>query len=102
MQIEIKRGATLAWPRTRVDSAGTPVDLTGVTVTAAVKLRNFTATLTVAVDNALAGEFTLSSAATATAVWPIATLECDVKYVEAGVVTYSETDTIIVTASVTP
>lgn len=101
MKIEIKRGATLSWPLTRVDSAGQPVNITGVTLTSSVKLRTFSDTLAVTIDNAAAGEFTLSATSTKTVLWPVGTLDMDVKYAS-GKVNYSETHQIVVVGSVTP
>lgn len=80
MEIEIKRGDEFSLDITRVDANGNPVDITGQTVTSQVKITGFTTNLTVTVVDAPVGKARLSAPASATALWPIATLSCDVKY----------------------
>lgn len=103
MAEKIKRGETLAISRTRVDGSGAPVDLTGQTVVAAVTSRDgtFYAAITVIIDDAAAGEFTLAATAAQTALWPVGLLRCDVRYAAGGVVAYSETIDVSVELPVT-
>lgn len=99
--IEIKRGDTFSLDVTRVDSAGAPVDCTGMTITSAVELGAFSAPLTVtAVDLAL-GQFRLSATAAETATWPVALISADVKYDLGGVIQRSRTFAIMVAKEVT-
>ncbi len=101
--IKIKRGDTLSLDVTRVDAGGAPVNLTGMTITARVRLGAFAATLTVTVTDAAAGEFQLSATAAATATWPVATVTGDVKYDQGGgVIRRSETFAIAVRQEITP
>lgn len=100
--IEIKRGDTLSLDVTRVDAAGAPVDCTGHTVTAQVKLGAFAATLTVTAINAALGQFRLSATAAATATWPVARISADVKYDQGGgVIRRSETFVLKVVQEIT-
>jgi len=84
MDIELKRGDQLALDVTRMDEAGNPVDLTGLTITSQAKISGFVANLTVTVTNAAAGQLRLSAPATATALWPVASLSVDIKYDAGG------------------
>lgn len=90
MTDRIKRGETLALPKTRVDAAGAAVALPSL-VTAAVRTRTFYQAIGVTIDDGPAGEYTLTAPATQTAAWPIGLLDVDVKYSDGTAVAYSET-----------
>ncbi|MDW4550853.1 hypothetical protein R5H32_15940 [Defluviimonas sp. D31] len=102
MNIDHKRGDTLALDLARVDAAGAPIDLTGATIAARVAFSDFAADLDVTVTNAAAGEYTLTATAAQTALWPVARLRADVKYSAAGLVRRSITFAITVVEEVTP
>lgn len=81
MIIETKRGDEFAFDfQAFDDETGLPVDLTGMTISSAVKLRAFSDTLTVTVIDAANGEYRLSAPVAKTALWPPAKLACDVKF----------------------
>jgi hypothetical protein len=102
MEIEVKRGDELSLDVTRVDANGVPVNLTGKTVTAQAKVGTFSATLTVTMVNAVAGQFRLSATAAATAAWPVARLSADVKYdASAGAIRRSKTFILKVVQEIT-
>lgn len=95
----IKRGDTLLLSCTRRDGAGNPVVLTGLTITAKVRYRQFSEALTVTPVDPANGGFSLSSTNTAT--WPVAALKCDVQFISGSVVTSSQTFEIVVEEDVT-
>lgn len=84
MKFKIKRGDRLSLDFTRRDAAGAVVDISAHTITASVRLRDFSATLTVTKTNAAGGEFSVSATAAATATWPVAIIDADVKYDAGG------------------
>lgn len=103
MQFKVKRGEQLTILFTRTDANGLPVDISADTITAAAALRAFSAALTATKTDAPNGEFTLSAAAAATATWPVATLDADVRYdAGGGAVRKSETFRIKVEKEITP
>jgi len=79
--INFKRGDTFSLSCTRVNSAGEAVDITGLTLTSQVRSDAFVDDLTTAIVSGAAGTFTLSATATDSAAWPIAKLNCDVRFV---------------------
>ena len=104
--INFKRGDTFSLECTRKDNAGVAVNLTGYTITSTAKVgTSFSDSLTVAVTNAAAGQFTLSETAANTANWPISSdasiMYCDVQFVLSGVVKSSETFIINVVEDIT-
>lgn len=94
--ITIKAGDTLTLPMTW-SADGTDVDLTGYTVTAHVRRRadELVDTLTCTPDADQAtnpGVLVVSATAEQTALWPVANLECDVRF-ESGDGSTTHTDT---------
>ncbi len=104
MILETKRGDEFAFDfQAFDDESGLPVDLTGMTITSAVRLRGFLDTLTVTVIDAPNGEYRLSAPASQTALWPVAKLASDVKFdAGAGHVRRTITFHIEVDEEVTP
>ena len=101
--IPIKRGATLLLLGACMNDDGTPIDLTGVTITSQLhdSRGNVAATLLVTVTNAPAGTFTLSAPSSVTAQWSPGQLAGDLCYVQNGSVLYSETFSLAVAPSIT-
>lgn len=94
---KIKNGETLSLRCT--DSA---TDLTDITVTSRVCNRGWGQDLTVTINDAANGVFTLSATAEDTANWPVGSLDCDFKYTDSSdVVSYSETFNIVVQQRIT-
>ena len=94
--ITIKAGDTLTLPMTW-SADGTDVDLTGYTVTCQVRKRDDTAvdelTSTPDADQVTnPGELVVAATDAQTALWPILTLECDVRF-ESGDGSTTHTDT---------
>lgn len=97
MTLQIKNGETLSFQCTDSDT-----DLTGYTVTSQVFNRGWRESLTVTIDDAANGVFTLSATAEDTACWPVGSLSCDIKYTDdSDYVTYSETFQIVVQQRIT-
>ena len=97
----IKQGGQLALSLQNVQDDGTPVDITGATITSQIRDQqgNLIATPTVTVVDAALGQFALSAPSDTT--WPVGTLLCDVLLVMNSVPFYSDTFTIAVAAPVT-
>jgi hypothetical protein len=104
--INFKRGDTFSLTCTRKDGSGSPINLTGYTITSTAKVgTSFSDVLTVTIINAAAGIFTLTETAANTATWPISSdasiMYCDVQFVLSGVVKSSETFIINVIEDIT-
>lgn len=102
--ITIKAGDTMTLPMTW-SADGTDVDLTGYTVTAQVRRRadELVDTLTCTPDADQAtnpGVLVVSATDAQTALWPILTLECDVRF-DNGEVTHTDTFEIVVKKAIT-
>lgn len=98
--ITIKQGASLSLDLAFSNADGTPTDLSGASITAQVRdavdteVAALTATL-----GGLPGHASL--VATNTSGWPITALRCDVRVVQAGLTSFSETFQIYVERAVT-
>ena len=101
MALVYKAGDTFSVTYQHNNGSGTGVDLSGITVSAAVKRNTFYQALTVAEIDAMVGKFSLSATSGETALWPVGTLSCDVKYEAGDTVVRSETFPIIVNEGVT-
>lgn len=99
--VTIKQGASFSFTGTATDGAQ-PVDLTGYTLKSQVRDRNGTLvdTLGVTINNAVAGVFTVT-ATTGTLLYPIGTMELDIRLTHTPLVEYSETVLLEVRPSVT-
>ena len=94
MHLSIKQGTTLYLPCT-----DDTTDLTDVTITAAVRIGStFYQALTVSDIDTSAGTYVLSAD---TDLWPIGSLECDIKYDGETYVSRSESFEIVVKSKVT-
>ena len=80
-----KRGDTFSLSSS-VENSGVAVDITGWTISSQVRKADDTLVedLTVTIDDALGGLFTLSATALATESWPVENLYCDIEFTEAG------------------
>ena len=87
MSIRIKPGETLSW--SVIDDTG---DLTGTTITSALKFNDYYYALTVTEDDLTIGSYTINAASTATI--PAGRIECDIIYSIGGNVTASDTFSI--------
>lgn len=96
--IQIKTGDSFSWLLT--DTAG---DLTGITITAAVRTTGkVTRPLTVTEVDLSAGQYQISATGEETAQWPVGFLPCDLKYSATGVSSHTETFKIYVSEGITP
>jgi ethanolamine utilization protein EutP (predicted NTPase) len=84
MIIYLKRNETLSW--SVVDTA---FDVTGVEIEAALEKDGFYYPLTVTEDDLSVGRYFISAEDTSD--FPIGTMNCDIKYTVAGIVTYTDT-----------
>lgn len=96
-----KRGDTFALTVTRLDAAGNPVSLAGVTVACKMRSGSASITLTTAITNAAGGVVALSAAPAATVNWAPGVYSCDVQYSTGGDVQSSDTFEIEVVEDVT-
>ena len=80
MYFEFVRGDLIELDFTRRDFFGNPVDITADTITAEVWLRNFRAAFAVTKANALLGQCRITALPAATLLWPVAILDCRVKF----------------------
>jgi hypothetical protein len=94
MIIYLKRNETLSW--SVVDTA---FDISGVEIEAAVEKDGWYYELTVAEDDLSEGRYTISAEDTSD--FPIGTLNCDIKYTVAGIITYTDTFYVEVVERVT-
>ncbi|SFJ00159.1 hypothetical protein [Nitrosomonas sp. Nm34] len=97
VKINIKKGDTFSVAVIAKDGSGSPVNLTGYTITPKIKdnAGNVIATPSVSVTSAAAGEYTMSVANTSA--WPLGVLFGDVTYTDPGsAVESTETFQIIV------
>jgi hypothetical protein len=111
--LSIKKGDTFTALCQRVDSNGTPVNISGYTITSRVRsIGGFSEALTVVVVTPSIGQFSLNATSTATASWPVCKaidgavteknfLYCDVQYLNGATVESSETFTLQVFEDVT-
>jgi hypothetical protein len=90
-QLTLKAGDTLLQDGLITEDDGvTPVDLTGSTLTAQIRLvdggspSGLLASLTVVVTNAALGQFTVGATAAATLAWPPGRYTCDLRLQDAG------------------
>lgn len=80
---EFVRGDDFVIPMTLTDPAnnGTPVDITGWTLTSQVRYaRKLISDLDVTITNAGIGQFTISLPHAQTALWPVRKLKCDIQF----------------------
>jgi hypothetical protein len=107
--ITIKAGDTFSLPMTW-ESGGAPVDLTGYAIASQVRRRSDTSAetpvdeLTCEADADQAtnpGQFVVSATATMTASWPVAVLDCDVRFTSASGVVHTDTFEIQVARAIT-
>jgi hypothetical protein len=104
-KIQHKRGATFALACQRLDAEGDAVDLTGKTITSDVLSGPTKYALSVTVDNAVTGEFTLIAADTTA--WALTDVQtstvqtfCDIR-IEDSTINISETFEIVVLQEIT-
>jgi hypothetical protein len=97
----VKIGQTLQLNCVAQQDDGTPIDITSATITSEVRDLNaaLVQELPVNLVTPAAGVFQLGPCNTTA--WPAGNLSCDVRYVLAGVVLYSETFGLISLPSVT-
>jgi hypothetical protein len=104
-QIYHKRADTFTLSCVWRDAAGSPVNLSGYIIASQVRTETFVDNLVVTVTNAANGEFTVTRAASFTALWPITTyatnLFCDIEFSLTGTVVSSETFEIVVVQDIT-
>lgn len=111
--LSIKKGDTFSALCQRVDQNGSPVNLTGYTISSKVKsVDGFSQDLSVVIITPATGQFSISATATATTSWPVCKsidgtptnkniLYCDVQYVNGTTVESSETFALQVFEDVT-
>lgn len=85
MHFKATRGDLISLDFTHRDASGNPVDITNRTITAGARLRTFYATFTVTKTNALLGQYNIMAIPSATALWPVAILDCQVKVDGGGI-----------------
>lgn len=84
LSIVAKRGDTFTLTCTRTDSAGSAVDLSGVTIGAEMRLGATTITPTATITDAAAGEFKLTATAATAETWTVGAYKCDIEFTDIG------------------
>lgn len=111
--LTVKKGDTFSVLCQRTNESGTPLSISGLTITSSVRSTGgFSAALSTAVVNASLGQFTIGATSGQTSTWPVYQsmdgtvakgniLYCDVQYSSAGVIESTETFQILVEEDIT-